>query len=718
MAQKVQPNTVIGDEIVVTAQKREEPLQKVPINVSVLDGKLLDKQSAGGVLEALQTTPSVSGQTSDLGGVTQISIRGVSPAVPFGLTSSTTGYYIDGVPFALGRSAGVPNAGDFDLSRIEVLRGPQGTLYGASALNGVVNIVTSQADPSKFEAKARVGTATTEGGGISYQGDAAINVPLVQDVLAIRLVGGFNHDAGWIDQPLQSKRNANYTDNGYIRAKLAYHPTEDLKIDLGAWLSSIKEGAPSFGKNGVQQLAPRPIPSKVRFGAYNAKIAYDLPFASISSSTSLLRFKQTVFTHTDNALIFIQADPDNGRLFSRLPARVFTEEFLVNSSNSTNLRWQVGAFYRDAQNDTYQTLPLAFGAGNNTSFRDTSKSYAVFGQATYAFADDHFELTGGLRYFHDKYGTQTRVNPTNILPVVDVKNVAKATTPRVVLAWLPDKNTNIYATYSVGFRSGVNQQPLSIAVDPTYPPAGPDKLHNYEVGAKGNLGSGLITYDLSVYYIKWKDVQQGATVQFCNAKGECVPVGAVINGTSASGAGFDLSLGLHPIRGLNIGGSLSSNDLKLDDDILAGGPGSNTPATYFAGNRLAFSPRYTASAYINYSWALSENMNARYEISATYRSASTQILAPGDYAALNLREKDVDYKECNASGGNINHCYRSGAPFSLNTRLEISNNRQQSIALYATNITNWQGTTIPDFSYSTQFRTRPRTFGIQLASNF
>jgi outer membrane receptor protein involved in Fe transport len=480
-----------GDgDIVVTAQKREERVQRVPINVSVLDGKVLDKQTAGGLLEALQATPSVSGNTSDLGGVTQISIRGVAPAVPFGLTSSTVGYYIDGVPFALGRSAGVPNAGDYDLSRIEVLRGPQGTLYGASALNGVVHIVTNEADPRDFEAKGRVGTATIEGGGISYQGDAAINLPLVKDVLAIRLVGGFNHDAGWIDQPLLNKRNANWTDNGYVRFKLDYRPTDDLKIDLGAWLSSIKEGAPSFSENGVQQLAPRPIPSKVRFGAYNGKIVYDLPFASISSSTSYLRFRQDVFTHTDDALIFIQANPDNGRLYSRLPARVLTEEFLVNSAKSTDLRWQVGAFYRDAQNDTYQTLPLAFGPGNNTSFRDSSKSYALFGQATYAFGDGHFEATAGLRYFHDKYGTKTLVNPTNQLPLVDIVNTAKATTPRFVLAWLPNNDTNIYATYSVGFRSGVNQQPLSISVNPAFPPAGPDKLHNYEIGAKGKLGGG------------------------------------------------------------------------------------------------------------------------------------------------------------------------------------------------------------------------------------
>jgi outer membrane receptor protein involved in Fe transport len=695
-------------DIVVTAQKREERVQRVPINVSVLDGKVLDKQATGGILEALLVTPSVSGNTSDLGGVTQITIRGVAPSVPFGDGSGTVGYYVDGVPFGLGRSAGVPNTSDYDMARIEVLRGPQGTLYGASALNGVIHILTNDADPRQFEAKGRVGTATTEGGGISYQADGAINVPLIKDKLAIRVVGGFNHGAGWIDQPLLGKRNANWTDNGYVRVKLDYRPTDQLKIDLSAWLSSLKEGAPSWGVGGVQPHTPLPIPSKTRFGAYNGKIAYDLPFASISSSTSYFRLLQNVFTHTNNALTFLVPNLEDGHLYSRLPARVFAEEFLVNSVNAADWRWQVGAYYRDAQNDTYQTLPLAFGAGNNTSFRDASRSYAAFGQVTRTFFDDRVEVTGGLRYFHDRYETKTLVNPKNTLPTVDTVNIAKATTPRIVLAWLPDKNTNIYATYSVGFRSGLNQQPLAISINPTLRPAAPDKLYNYEVGAKGNLGGGVITYDMSVFYNKWKGVQQSGTIQLCNAANVCVPVGAELNGTSASGAGFDLTLGLHPTRGLNFGASLSDNDLKQDANIYPGGVG--TAPSYLKGDRLPFSPRYTASAFANYSWSLSDNLRARYEISASYRSAVMQIFTPGQYGGLN----GTDFTVCNGT----NHCYSSGKPFSLDTRIEISNNHNQSIALYAANLTNWHGTTIPDFSESTMYRSRPRTFGIQLSSSF
>ena len=228
-------------EVVVTAEKREESLQKVPISMTVVDGKALDKQPSGGALEALALLPGVSESTSDAGGMTQISMRGVAPAVPFGDGSTTVGYYIDGVPFALVRSAAVPNMNDYDMSRIEVLRGPQGTVYGATALNGVVHIITKDADPTQFEAKSRVGGAGTEGGSASYRVDGALNVPLIPDKLAFRLVAGYDHDGGWIDQPHLGVKNANSVDLKDVRLKIDYRPTDDLKIDLTSWYSYDKE---------------------------------------------------------------------------------------------------------------------------------------------------------------------------------------------------------------------------------------------------------------------------------------------------------------------------------------------------------------------------------------------------------------------------------------------------------------------------------------------
>jgi len=711
------PDTLL--EIIVTAQKRDERLQDVPISIAVLSGKVLDQQPAGGTLEALEQTPSISSSMSDAGGMTEISIRGVAPAIAFGDGSTTVGYYVDGVPFSLVRSAAVPNTNDFDLSQIEVLRGPQGTLYGATALNGVVNIKTNDADPSQFDAKARVGTATTKGGGPSYRADVEVNFPIIQDKLAIRLVVGDEHEGGWIDMPNIGVRAGNTTDDTTLRVKVAIRPIEDLRIDLTAWNSHDLEAEPSFGINGVQPYTYNASPSTTDYNAYNGKIVYDLPFASLSSSTSAIKLNQTVYTDYDG-----EEPPANqthdarDELISRLPASVLSEEFLLNSRNSGAWRWQVGFFYRDAYDNVFQTLPAIWGGTvaepNNDYFRDETIQKAYFGQLTRTFDDDHFEVTAGLRDFHDSYGTYTfgginNPSPSNPLQFLDYDSqhaTAHAVTPRFVLSWLPNPNTTLYATYSEGFRSGLEQNPLVVS-EPgnpfTEPPANPDKLKNSEIGAKGRLWNNLITYDVSLYYIKWLDIQENGEAQSCNANG-CVPVGGTINGKSASGPGVDLSLGYHPFKGLDFGFDFSENHLVNDANVYPAGVGvgPNNGAVYLKGQRTPYSPEYTADAHVDYGWPLNEQLDAKASLSGNYRSQEVAIYP-------SLQATGIGYSSCN----NGNYCYNSGSPTLVNASFEIANHNNQTVRLYATNLTNWNGLVTPAYVENTAFRERPRTIGIQ-----
>jgi iron complex outermembrane receptor protein len=704
-------------EIIVTAQKREERLQDVPISIQVLSGKELDQQPIGGTLEALIQTPSISSSISDAGGMTQLSIRGVAPAIAFGDGSTTVGYYVDGVPFSLVRSAAVPNTDDYDLSSIEVLRGPQGTLYGATALNGVVNIISNDADPSHFDFKARVGGATTQGGGDSYRADAEVNIPIIQDKLAIRLVVGDEHDGGWINMPNINVKNGNTTDATSVRLKVDIRPIDNLKIDLTAWNSHDLEAEPSFGINGIQPDTYNPSPSTTDYNAYNGKVVYDLPFASLSSSTSDIRLNQLVYTDYDGEEAAAnQTRTATMELISKLPASVLSEEFLINSRNSGAWRWQVGFFYRDAYDDVFQTLPALFGGTVadplNDYFRDQSIQTAYFGQVTRTFDDDHFEVTAGLRDFHDSYGTHTfggvnnpcSCNPNQFLDYDSRSATAHAVTPRYVFSWLPNPNTNIYATYSVGFRSGLEQNPLNgSAALAVVGPARPDTLHNYEIGAKGRLWNNLITYDASLYYIKWDDIQENAERQSCNANG-CVPVGGTVNGTSASGPGVDLSLGYHPLRGLDLGFDFSENNLVNDANVYPSGVGvgPNNGAVYLKGQRTPYSPQYTGDAYVDYGWPLNKQLDAKASLSGNYRS---QEIAIYSYLSNNA----IHYSSCN----NGNYCYTSGSPTLLNASFEIANHNNQTVRLYATNLTNWNGLVTPAYVENTAFRDRPRTFGIQ-----
>lgn len=694
-------------EVVVTAQKRKESLQRVPISVTVLSGAVLDSQFAGGTLDALRLTPSITASDSDAGGLVQISMRGVAPAVAFGDSSTTVAYYVDGVPFASIRSAAVPQTSDFDLQQIEVLRGPQGTLYGASALAGVVHIITNDADPTQFQAKYRVGTAATEGGSMSYRGDAAINLPVIQDKLAVRLVVGDDHQGGWIDQPNLNRKNANFSNLRTVRAKVDYRPTDNIKIDLTAWDSHYLENAADYGINNKQSLTYNPSPSITHYDAYNAKIVYDLPWASLSSSTSSMNLNQNAYTDYDNEIATITMNSVD-ELHLHLPSNTFTEEFLVNSKGSGAWRWQSGAFYRNEHDDAYHHIEEFFGSGNVT-WRDGSESEAVFGQVTRTLDDDHFEITGGARYFHDRFFTETLMLPGEVLPYRYRSDTSSSGTPRAVLAWLPNANTNIYASYSVGFRSGLEQSPFVLQQAPQFPPARPDKLKNYEIGAKGRLFDNRITYDASVFYMKWLDIQQNGELQYCTTPTTCAPLGGTVNGVSASGTGFDLGLGFYPVRGLNFGFNVDENDLTNDAAVYPNGVGvgPDNGAVYLKGDRTPFSAKWTANAYADYSWALSDKIDATAQLSEDYRSSQLLILSYNSVGGIN-------YHLCN----NGNYCYTSGAPHLMNANLELATHYNQALSFYVSNLTNWSGLTIPAASANTTFRTRPRTFGIQYESKF
>src|SRR4029077_10101721 len=168
-------------------------------------------------------------------------------------------YYLDSVPFGLVRSAVAPDSDAYDLQRVEVLRGPQGTLYGASALNGVVRVLTNDADLSNFDLRARASDSGTEFGGNNYRGDVAVNLPVVENKLAVRGVLGYQNNSGWVDQP--DKNGVNWSELRTYRAKVNAQPTGELSIGLSAWSERDGAGAPSFGYtyNKTSSLLDQPI---------------------------------------------------------------------------------------------------------------------------------------------------------------------------------------------------------------------------------------------------------------------------------------------------------------------------------------------------------------------------------------------------------------------------------------------------------------------------
>jgi iron complex outermembrane recepter protein len=615
------------EEVIVTAQKRAERLQDVPISMSVLDGNALDKSDFSGVTESLNTVPGVSAFASQtqFGGTT-LSIRGVSTSTGYLGGASTVAYYVDSVPFGQIRSAVVPDTNIYDLQQIEVLRGPQGTLYGANALNGVVRILTNDPDLNNFDFKARGVGSTTEYGGENYSGDLAVNVPIVDGALAARVTLGDDHESGWINGPVGTHLNSGELENA--RFKISAKPTDALSVELSAWHSQSSYDFPSASLSDRQSLAAHPEPMYSQFNALGTKLIYDFSYFSLASMTSYIDSQNTgTFDATPlgNPVV----------LTTSLPSRVISEEVNLTSKLEGPWRWSVGTMYRDDRDQTDLSLISYPSLATSTfaAFHDTSKSEAVYGELGRRFLSDEFQWTLGVRYFRDDEGTQAN-GPLAYAnyPLNPFRATASATTPRAVLSWFPSKELTAYISYSQGFRSGELQNELVGVLVPNFPAARPDKLTNYEVGAKGDFFDGRVSYDADVFYMRWQDVQQQLDVAIPPAEGGGDAI-VVVNAGSASGEGVEFSVKARVVDGLTLGADLGWNNLHFDSTIFSGGAVLSPEGT-----RPDQSPEYTGGVSAQYTFPLGVGgLKGSFSASGNYTSPLiTNYLTGGQVEANSL----------------------------------------------------------------------------------
>lgn len=663
------------EEVIVTAQKREERLKDVPISISVLSGSDLDKSTAQGVDEMLNRVPGVVAATTGIYGGTQVAIRGVAAGGAVLDGSSPNAYYLDSVPFGFVRHAYAPDANAYDLQRVEVLRGPQGTLYGASAEAGVVRVLTNDANLNDFDLKARTTLSSTDGGGGNYRGDMAVNVPIVDGKLAARAVVGYENLSGWIDRT--NENHANDAQLRTYRLKVNAQPTDELSIGLFAWSSRDNYGAPPTADDTGHATGSVPQSVVTDYNAYGMKIGYQFSSFSVSSMTSYLHYNNDFALDLSPIQVPLP-------LNALVASRVFSQEITLASTGDSVWRWSAGAFYRDAQDQFSQNIGDI--SATDIDFTDGSKSYALFGELSRRFLDGQFEWTLGLRQFHDEVSTIKDV-PTP--PPSDITQSFNATTPRAVLTWFPSRDLTVYGSYSQGFRSGMPQYYSISQSAPSIPALKPDRLHNYELGAKADVFDKRVSFDAAFFYIDWRDVQQTITVPYPgNAGGS---ISAQVNGESASGPGFEFSVTARPLNGVDVGASLGWNDLKFDRTVYSGGL-----ILFNKGDRLNESSEYTAAAFTNYTFPLGNFMG--------------EVSASANYASKQSNRGLVGGAVFETNGDNLLFGRASVA---------IRSPRNWSATLYADNVGNEHGampaaSPAPDW-YS---RPRPRTLGVQVEYHY
>jgi iron complex outermembrane recepter protein len=679
------------EEVTVTAQKREERLQDVPISISVLGGKDLDNSTFSGVTDALNTVPGVAAFASqNQQGGTTLAIRGVSASNGgFVGGASTVADYIDGVPFGMVRSALVPDLNIYDLNRIEVLRGPQGTLYGANALVGVVRVLTNDPDLNNFDFKTQGVVSTTEGGGENYSGNAAANLPIVEGKLAARAVFGEDRESGWISGPVGT--HVNSADLNNVRLKVSAQPTDSLSVGLSAWHSQSDYDAPNQSDANYQITAQHPQPMDTHFNAFGASVGYQLSLVSVSSMTSYVDYVN------DNLLDIGPAGlPEY--LQTNLASRVFSEELNLTSKLDGPWRWSAGVFYRADKDEYLQDLmPYANGADTLfDNFEDTSKSEAVYGELSRRVLDNKVEWTLGARYFHDAEGTQAiGALPGLNVPLNKVTATSSATTPRAVVRWFPSETLTAYASFSQGFRSGTPQDELVAAVVPNFPALKPDKLTSYEVGGKGALWDQRVSYEADVFYMDWKEIQQELNVPDPLVPGSTVA--ALVNGAKASGEGAEFDVTTRPVSGLTVSVNFGWNNLHFDSTVYSGGT-----ILFPEGARPNDSPEYTAGVSAKYAVPLGGGLRGVF-------SASGNYISPLNTFGLNALN----------TGPNASQIANS----LLLTRgtFDLEFPQHWTVGLFVDNANNWNGTQgggypgrIPQF----EPRIRPRTCGVRFDYHF
>jgi outer membrane receptor protein involved in Fe transport len=722
------------DAIVVTAQKRSQTLIDVPQAVSVVSGATLAQQNATNFSDYLKDVPSLQ-LVQGTPGQGRLVLRGVNT----GGVASTVAVYVDETPF--GSSTALANgavlAGDFDtfdIARIEVLRGPQGTLYGASSLGGLLKFVTNEPSTSGFEGRALAGVEFTDGGDASYRGAAMLNVPL-GDTLALRVSGSYRRQGGYIDSIGTAgsliDRDFNDFRNYGGRASLLWTPNSRLRVRLSALLQNLYvDGAPSFVESDPATLRPLygnltqseyvPSYSDVKYRLYNATIDYDLGFASLTSATSYGQQLQSLRTdYTANLsgplagplsdlLQFLGAPriPANYAYFDQLTQnRKWTQELRLASNGGRVLEWLVGGYYTHEKARIFQHLnlaepgtlaPIPYPLDLATFSLDSRyEELAGFANATLHLGR-WFDLDLGARYSHNRQRADqvsgglllTGPSLAGLRSSDDIFTYAIA--PKIKLG----ERASIYARVSRGYRPGGPNviPPGAPAGTPTT--FGPDTVTSYEVGVKAETSDRTFAIEAAAYHIDWNHIQLFAVVN---------GFGVNANGRGANIDGLEIAATLRPVRGLVTSANFTFNNARLsgDTDPLVVGA--------VKGDRLPFTPRYAVSVNADYQWTLGGDVTA--SVGGSIRSLSRQS---GSYDPAYLAV--------------FGHFPRVPAYEVLDLRASLSLGRY-SIGAYVNNLTNAAGITATDALTANGFPRnpggaigtgviRPRTIGVSATVDF
>jgi len=618
------------DRIVITAQKREQAAIDVPASVSTVDADRLSRSGAVRLEDYAAQMPGMS-VTAVSRGFSSVVLRGIST----GISQPTPGtaFYIDEAPigsitaYATGSTL-TPDLDPYDLRRVEVLKGPQGTLYGAGAVGGLLRYVTQPADTQRFGGAVSIGGHKISEGGSGHEARASINLPLVGNQLGLRISLLDRDDAGYIDNPQLGLKDVNRATTRGGRIALDWKIAPDWSLQTWGMTQRFRTDGigmqdlnydtatrtltPTTGE--LQHGSAVPEKQGTDFDVFNATLKGHVGGFDLVSSTTYQKIRGDV-TIDYTRLLGPAFSPTlaplvggnvGGRVNQIIDTKRWSQEFRARSTAFNDRLGYEAGLILNKEDSTNQfaresllvlpslaplpTLPGPLAAFNQPLFNAllgvNYKDYSLFGNATYSVTSQ-LDLTAGLRFSHVTQHFMQNYQSSLLLPVAAVFDedvTTKKTTYLLSAIYKLDAKTAVYGRVASGFRSGgPSALPASIG-NPTF---NPDTLTSYEVGYKAALAGGMASIEAAIFRTDWKDV--------------VVQRGTVANGTTyqhfvnagdAKVQGAEATLLLFPISGLTLRATGAYTDSRLTTDA----PSANG----LKGDRMPFVPKWTASLGADY----------------------------------------------------------------------------------------------------------------------
>jgi outer membrane receptor protein involved in Fe transport len=728
------PNVNTGDDIIVTAQKRSERMIDVPVAISAISADTLTTQNINRLSEYFDRVPGLQYSNQRVSG---LALRGVTTG---GQTSPTVALLVDDVQFGGTTGTGQPPLPDFDasaISRVEVLRGPQGTLYGASSLGGLIKYVLKEPDTKAFSGRLELGGTTVSHGDTGYAVRGSVNIP-ISDWLAISGSGFKREDAPYLSNanPAALKaKDVNTRDVWGFRGAALVKPAHNFRIVLSALsqktdamnsdlaitsggvpvcvacttggtaatrATAVTTFEPVYGDLTINSLDSI---NKAKFQLYSARAELDLGGVTVTSISAWSRADNVitsdvtkVFGGLLRSLYGLSTTP-NVQIANADRTHKFSQELRLSGDLGSSFSWLAGGFYTIEHAATDQTL-IASGSLTATPYIGTGpgsyREYAGFGDLTW-HATDKLDVQVGGRYSHNKQHNASTLNTSPQTAPVFGSGTTIANSSDNAFTWLISPSYHFsrdimaYARVATGYRPGGP----NIAAPPSVPASfGSDRVINYELGFKGKVVPGLLTIDASLFQIDWTKIQLQGTDSVSSLT-------FLTNGGKARSRGLEFAANLTPWAGMTIDATLTFTDATLVENlpVLAGATGLKG----LSGDRLPFSAKVAANLSVQQVIPLTDKLEGNLGFTIVYLGDRAGTFVTDAANATRPRILLPEYTTVDVRGG-------------------LTFDRVWSVNVYARNLFDKRGVAAADnrngVNVPTALFIQPRTLGITLARTF